>query len=197
MPRRTESKDQWLQSRLHRQRHRNGRQLNAGGGRITHVALVLTRMARLWMVLVWLALLRMARLWMVLLWLALLQLVSLQTALAPPRRWRWRARIVLCTAMTRVGQGWGHKYQSCRDLLRGAGKPDPIPSTQSCRHSRNSTSPFRRPPRGLLRSLRHRPPSERTQGRCSNRSQWRFLRLAHLALLELQEPASFGRRGNS
>ena len=182
MPRRTESKDQWLQSRLHRQRHRNGRQLNAGGGRITHVALVLTRMARLWMVL---------------LWLALLQLVSLQTALAPPRRWRWRARIVLCTAMTRVGQGWGHKYQSCRDLLRGAGKPDPIPSTQSCRHSRNSTSPFRRPPRGLLRSLRHRPPSERTQGRCSNRSQWRFLRLARPGLLELQERASFDRRGNS
>ena len=172
MPRRTESKDQWLQSRLRRQRHRNGRRLNAGGAGINREALVLIRMA-------------------------LFQLIPLQTALVPLRARSSRARIVPCTAMTRVDQEWGHRYQSCRDLRHGAGRRDPIPSTQSCRHSRNSTSPFRRPPRGLLRSLRHRPPSERTQGRCSNRSQWRFLRLARPALLELQERASFGRRGNS
>ena len=171
MPRRMASKDQWRQSRLGHQRHRKGCRLNAVGG-ITRVALVLTRLALLWM-------------------------VPLQTALAPPRMRRSRARIVPCTAMIRVGQEWGHRCQSCRDLRRGAGKPDPIPSTESCRHSHNSTSPFQPPPRGPLRSLRHRPPLERTQGRCSNRSQWRFLRLAHLALLELQEPASFGRRGNS
>ena len=114
-----------------------------------------------------------------------------------PRMRRWRARIVPCTAMTRVGQEGGHRCQSCRGLRRGAGKPDPIPSTESCRHSHNSTSPFQPPPRGLLQSLRYRPPAERTQGRCSSRSRWRFLRLAHPALLELQEPASFDRRGNS
>lgn len=131
--------------------------------------------------------------------LVLLQtaLVPVQASLAPPRALSSSARIVPCIAMTRAGQGWGHTYQSCRDLGHGADRRDPLPSTQSGRHSRNSTSPFQPPPRGLLRSLRHRPPSERTQGRCSNRSQWRFLQLAHPARLELQERASFGRRGNS
>ena len=190
------SKDQWRQSRLGHQRHRKGCRLNAVGG-ITRVALVLTRLALLWMAPLRMVLVWLARLWMVLLWLALLQLAPLQTALAPPRMRRSRARIVPCTAMIRVGQGWEHKYQSCRGLRRGAGKPDPIPSTESCRHSHNSTSPFQPPPRGLLQSLRYRPPAERTQGRCSSRSRWRFLRLAHPALLELQEPASFDRRGNS
>ena len=186
MPRRMASRGQWRQSRLGHQRHRNGRQLNTGCG-ITRVELMLTQLAPLW-----LGPLQLVPLSLAPLWLALLQPV-----LPRPRMRRWRARIVPCTAMIRVGQEWGHRCQSCRGLRRGAGKPDPIPSTESCRHSHNSTSPFQPPPRGLLRSLRHRPPSERTQGRCLSRSQWRFLQLAHPALLELQGRASFGHRGNS
>ena len=171
MPRRTASRGQLRQSRLGHPRHRKGCRLNAGCG-ITRVELVLTQLAPLW-------------------------LVPLQSVLPRRRIRRLRARIVPCTAMIRVGQEGGHRCQSCRGLRRGADKPGPIPSTESCRHSHNSTSPFQPPPRGLLRSLRRRPPLERTQGRCSNRSRWRFRRLAHPALLELQEPASFDRRGNS